>query len=58
MQDPRTKPPSPTQLSMPLDSTRLRGMSAPDRRQVVTRLAILPMEAAGAVDAEACDDGR
>jgi hypothetical protein len=43
---------------MPLDSTRLRGMSPPDRRQAVTRLAILLTQAAGAACAEGRDDGR
>jgi hypothetical protein len=33
---------------MQFDSTRLRGMSPADRRQAVTRLAILLIEAAGA----------
>ena len=58
MQDPRTKPSPPTQLLMLLDSTRLRGMSPLDRKQAVTRLAILLTEAAGAVEAEPRDDGR
>ena len=58
MQDPRTKPSAPIQLLMPLDSTRLRGMSLLDRQQAVTRLAILLTEAAGAVDAERHEDGR
>jgi hypothetical protein len=43
---------------MPLDSTRLRGMTALERQQAVTRLALLLTEAAGAVDAEQSDDGR
>jgi hypothetical protein len=43
---------------MPLDPTRLRGMSPLDRQQAVTRLAILLTEAAGAGDAERHDDGR
>ena len=58
MRDPRPKPSSPTQLLMPLDSTRLRGMSPLDRKRAVTRLAILLTEAAGAVEAEPRDDGR
>ena len=58
MQDPRTKPPSPHQLLMPLDSTRLRGISPVDRQQIVTCLAILLAEAAGAADRERDDDGR
>jgi hypothetical protein len=58
MQDPRTKPSPPTQLLMPLDSTRLRGMSPLERKQAVTRLAILLTEAAEAVEVEPRDDGR
>ena len=58
MQDPWTRPPSPKQLLMPLDSTRLRGMTPLERQQAVTRLALLLTEAAGAVDAEQSDDGR
>ena len=59
MQDPRTRPSSPRQLPIALDSTRLRGMSPHDRRQAVTRLAALLTEAAGAAaDAERGDDGR
>lgn len=59
MQDPRTKPSAPTQLFMPLESTRLRGTSSPDRQQVVMRLAMLLADAAaGVVDAERRDDER
>jgi hypothetical protein len=58
MPDPRTKPSPPTQLLMPLDSTRLRGMSASDRQQAVTRLAILLTEAAGVGEAEQHNEGR
>lgn len=58
MPDPRTKLSPPTQLLIPLDSTRLRGMSALDRQQAVTRLAILLTEAAGAGEAERHDEGR
>lgn len=58
MQDPWTRSPTPKQLLMPLDSTRLRGMTALERQQAVTRLALLLTEAAGAVDAEQSDDGR
>jgi len=58
MQDPWTRPPSPKQLLMPLDSTRLRGMTPLERQQAVTRLALLLTEAAGAADAEESDDGR
>lgn len=58
MPDPRTKPSSPTQLLMPLDSTRLRGMSPLDRQQAVTRLAILLTEAAATDETEQRDNGR
>lgn len=58
MQDPRTKPPTPKQLLMPLDSVRLRGMSTSDRREAVARLANLLSEAAGAAAGERDDDGR
>ncbi len=58
MQTPLTKPSPPRQLLIALDSTRLRGMSPDDRRQAVTRLAILLAEAACAPDAERDDDGR
>jgi hypothetical protein len=43
---------------MPLDSTRLRGMSPLERKQAVTRLAILLTEATEAVEVEPRDDGR
>jgi hypothetical protein len=39
------KPTPPLQLLMPLDSQRLRGMSPPERGQVVTCLAALLLEA-------------
>ena len=58
MQDPWTRPPSPKQLLMLLDSTRLRGMTPLDRQHAVTRLALLLTEAAGGADAEESDDGR
>jgi len=58
MQDPKTKASPPTQLLMPLDSTRLRGMSPLERKQAVTRLAILLTEATEAVEVEPRDDGR
>jgi hypothetical protein len=58
MQNPWTKPASPMQLLIPLDSTRLRGMSPLDRQQAVTRLANLLMEAAKTEDEEQDDDGR
>lgn len=44
------------QLSIPLDSGRLRGMSTSERRTVLTRLASLLMEAAGVETGERDDD--
>jgi len=58
MQDLPTGPSSPRQLQMQFDSERLRGMSPPEREQVVTRLAILLAEAAGTSEPEGGDDGR
>jgi hypothetical protein len=58
MQDRRPKPSPPRQLSIPLETTRLAGMTPLDRRQVVTSLAGLLREAAGVVDTEQDDDGR
>jgi hypothetical protein len=58
MQDPRRTSPEPRQLLMPLDSTRLRGMSPLDRGAAVTRLANLLLEAARTVVEERNDDGR
>lgn len=58
MYDPRPKPSPPRQLLIALDSARLRGMSPLDRRQAVTRLAILLMEASGAANGERDDDGQ
>ncbi len=57
---PRPAPPStaPRQLSMALDSARLRGMSAVQRGASVARLAKLLMEAAGLVAGERDDDRR
>ncbi len=56
MQDPRTNVSPPRQLLIALDSARLRGMSPLDRRQAVTRLAMLLMEAVGAAEMERDDD--
>lgn len=58
MRDPWTKPSLPTQLLIPWDSTRLRGMSPLDRQQAVTRLANLLTEAATVEDGERDDDRR
>ena len=49
---------APRQLSMALDSTRLRGLSPFERRTVLARLASLLMEAAGVAAREHDDDGR
>lgn len=47
------------QLSMPLDSGRLRGMSPSERSTALARLASLMLQAAGvAVGGERDDDGR
>lgn len=58
MQDLPIKPSCPRQLQMQFDSKRLRGMSPRERQQVVTCLAILLAEAAGASELEGSDDGR
>ena len=47
---------TPRQLSMALDSVRLRGMSPSERRAVLARLAGLLLEAAGAAVQERDDD--
>ena len=60
MSDP--KPPAPfvppRQLTIALDPVRLRGMSAAERRSVVTALATLLTEAAGLGAGGRYDDGR
>jgi hypothetical protein len=48
----------PRQLSMALDSAKLRGISPIERRGAVLRLASLLMEAAGVEVKERRDDGR
>jgi hypothetical protein len=48
----------PRQLSMSLESVRLRGMDPSQRAIVVARLASLLMEAAGIAAGERDDDGR
>jgi hypothetical protein len=58
MHDQPTRPSTPKQLQMQFDSMRLRGMSPLDRQQIVTRLATLLTEAAGAAEPEGSDDGR
>jgi hypothetical protein len=56
----RPTPPStsPRQLSMALDSVKLRGMNPDERALVVARLTNLLMEAAGIVAGDCGDDGR
>lgn len=49
---------SPRQLSMALDSPRLRGMSPSERSTTIARLASLLLEAAGVAAGERADDGR
>jgi hypothetical protein len=46
----------PRQLSMALDSVRLRGMSPSERITVLARLASLLLEAAGVAARESDDD--
>lgn len=46
------------QLSMPLDSRQMRGLSPNERAVVISRLAVLLMAAAGVVTEETSDDGR
>ena len=55
---PAPLPRTPRQLSMMLDSARLRGMSAAERGAAVARLANLLMEAAGLVAGKRDDDRR
>ncbi|SEK00378.1 hypothetical protein SAMN05518849_12534 [Sphingobium sp. AP50] len=46
------------QLSMPLDTPQMRGLSEAQRSAVVARLATLLMAAAGVAAKEAIDDGQ
>jgi len=46
----------PRQLSMALDSARLRGISPSERRTALAQLALILMEAAGVVTGERSDD--
>ena len=46
------------QLSIPFDSARLRGTSPSERRNILTQLARLLLEAAGVAAGEHDDDGR
>lgn len=59
MKPSRSEPsPVPHQLSMALDSTKLRGIDADERAMVVAVLAGLLMEAAGALEEERDDAER
>ena len=62
MPSPPTPAPSsaaaPRQLSLSLDSAKLRGMTPPGRGAALALLARLLMEAAGVVATERDDDGR
>jgi hypothetical protein len=49
---------APRQLSIPLDSGKLRGISDSDRRMVLARLTRLLLEAAGVAAEERDDDER
>jgi hypothetical protein len=46
----------PQQLSMPLDTPQMRGLSDAERSLVVVKLAMLLMAAAGVAEKEASDD--
>jgi hypothetical protein len=49
--------PAPRQLTMALDSLRLRGLSAGERNAVIALLAGLLLEASGVAKRENDDDG-
>jgi hypothetical protein len=49
---------APRQLSIPFDSTRLRGMTLAERRILAARLARLLLEAAAVTAGESDDDER
>jgi hypothetical protein len=55
---PALPPAVPRQLSMVLDSVRLRGMSPSERKAALARLAGLLLEAAGVAVRENDDDER
>ena len=48
----------PRQLAMALDSLPMNGISMTERNAVISRLALMLMEAAGIEDEEGGDDGR
>jgi hypothetical protein len=52
------RPTEPRQLSLALDSVKLRGMSTSERRTVLDRLCGLLLEAAGVAVRENSDDER
>ena len=57
MRPPKEEPaPAPRQLSMALDSVKLRGMSPLERSAALELLARLLMKAAGVAPAETDDD--
>ncbi|WP_156942782.1 hypothetical protein [Mesorhizobium sp. L48C026A00] len=55
---PSTLPVLTQQLSMPLDTPQMRGLSDAERSAAVGRLATLLMAAAGIAAKEASDDGQ
>ncbi len=55
---PSTLPVLTQQLSMPLDTPQMRGLSDAERSVVVARLATLLMAAAGVATKETSDDGQ
>lgn len=55
---PRVLPAAPRQLSIPFDSTGLRGMAASERRVALARLARLLLEAADIAIEERDNDQR
>lgn len=48
----------PRQLTMALDCLPMKGISTAERNAVISRLALMLMEAAGIQTEESCDDGR
>ncbi len=48
----------PHQLAMALDSLPMNGISIAERNAVISRLALMLMEAAGIEHEEGSDDGR
>jgi hypothetical protein len=55
---PQVLPATPRQLSIPFDSTGLRGMTASERRVALARLASLLLEAADIAIEERDNDQR